>query len=153
MDTTKFPHSRTFGEGDEVSINISSRGKTSSSSKSPRKASKSSRVSLGGDTSGNDTTLEDVDVEELGDEDLRAFLTKCGVEVGPIVESTRGFYKKKLTALLSGAGAEAVVNGSSNGGVKEFSDTEPEEEEEIPPVIEKRTTRYQTIFTTNPYTL
>ena len=83
-----------------------------------------------------------VDIGSLDDDQLFEMLKKNGVEVGPIVASTRKFYEKKLSAALAG-----TTNGTN--GTKEFSDTEPEEdeeEEEQPAVVEvvakKRTPRF-----------
>ena len=83
-----------------------------------------------------------VDIGSLDDDQLFEMLKKNGVEVGPIVASTRKFYEKKLSAALTGK-----TNGTN--GTKEISDTEPEEEEEEeeeqPAVVEvvakKRTPR------------
>ena len=85
-----------------------------------------------------------IDIGSLDDDQLFEMLKKNGVEVGPIVASTRKFYEKKLSAALAGESATAS-NGTN--GTKEFSDTEPEdEEEEQPAVVEvvakKRTPRF-----------
>ena len=63
-----------------------------------------------------------VDIGSLDDDQLREMMVKNGLEVGPIVASTRKFYEKKLGLVLSGT--------PSNGHAKEYSDTEPEEDEE-----------------------
>ena len=83
-----------------------------------------------------------IDIPALDDDQLFEMLKKNGVEVGPIVASTRKFYEKKLSAALAG---ENATNGTN--GTKEFSDTEPEdEEEEQPAVVEvvakRRTPRF-----------
>ena len=83
-----------------------------------------------------------IDIPALDDDQLFEMLKKNGVEVGPIVASTRKFYEKKLSAALAG---ENATNGTN--GTKEFSDTEPEdEEEEQPAVVEvvakRRTSRF-----------
>ena len=85
-----------------------------------------------------------IDIGSLDDDQLFEMLKKNGVEVGPIVASTRKFYEKKLSAALAGESATAS-NGTN--GTKEFSDTEPEdEEEEQPAVVEvvakRRTPRF-----------
>ena len=84
-----------------------------------------------------------IDIPALDDDQLFEMLKKNGVEVGPIVASTRKFYEKKLSAALAG---ENATNGTN--GTKEFSDTEPEdEEEEQPAVVEvvakRRTPRFR----------
>merc|ERR1711894_255088 len=85
-----------------------------------------------------------IDIGSLDDDQLFEMLKKNGVEVGPIVASTRKFYEKKLSEALAGESATAS-NGTN--GTKEFSDTEPEdEEEEQPAVVEvvakRRTPRF-----------
>merc|ERR1712013_8596 len=71
-----------------------------------------------------------IDIPALDDDQLFEMLKKNGVEVGPIVASTRKFYEKKLSAALAG---ENATNGTN--GTKEFSDTEPEDEEEEQPAV------------------
>jgi hypothetical protein len=108
------------------------------------KPSTSSRKSQGSPRKTPSKALEDsvdiemnIDIGSLDDDQLFEMLKKNGVEVGPIVASTRKFYEKKLTAALAGETAPAS-NGTN--GTKEFSDTEPEdeeeEEEEQPAVVE-----------------
>ena len=85
-----------------------------------------------------------IDIGSLDDDQLFEMLKKNRVEVGPIVASTRKFYEKKLSEALAGESATAS-NGTN--GTKEFSDTEPEdEEEEQPAVVEvvakRRTPRF-----------
>jgi hypothetical protein len=98
------------------------------------KQSTSSRKSQGSPKKTPSKALEDsvdiemnIDIGSLDDDQLFEMLKKNGVEVGPIVASTRKFYEKKLTAALAGETAPAS-NGTN--GTKEFSDTEPEDEEE-----------------------
>jgi len=90
-----------FSSDDEVSISPTKR-----SSQKSRTSAKSPRVSKAGGAS-PDTTVEmtpsaaaaangDVDVESLDDDQLRDLLKENGVDVGPIVDSTRPLYKKKL---------------------------------------------------------
>lgn len=118
------------------------------SNASKGKQSTSSRKSQGSPRKTPSKVLEEsadiemnVDIGSLDDDQLFEMLKKNGVEVGPIVASTRKFYEKKLSAALAG------TNNGTNG-TKEFSDTEPEEdeeEEEQPAVVEvvakKRTPR------------
>lgn len=129
-----------FSSDDEVSISPMKKA-----SRSSRASAKSPRVSQANNSS-RDSTLEvtdngtpvtqdeeapaaveagaDVDVESLDDDQLFQHLKANGVDVGPIVDSTRILYKKKLAAILRGE--TGPMNGSLNGG--EFSDTEPEDE-------------------------
>jgi len=78
--------------------------------------------------------VEAINVNELNDEELRENLTKHGIEVGPIVDSTRPLYVKKLSAVLEGgdqvdaASEEEEVNGTDlDESVAEFSADEGEE--------------------------
>jgi len=115
--------------------------KPSTSSRSPRKSNTSANASA--------TVLEDPedsvqDVETLTDDQLFNQLKDAGIEVGPIVASTRKFYERKLAGVL--------VNTSSGSNGKEFSDTEGEQEDEeddqpsavVSPIPEKRVTRSST---------
>ena len=91
-----------------------------------------------------------IDIGSLDDDQLFEMLKKNGVEVGPIVASTRKFYEKKLSAALAG---ETATASNGTNGTKEFSDTEPEdEEEEQPAVVEvvakRRTPRFIPLFYT-----
>jgi len=119
-----------FSSDDEISISPTKR-----SSQKSRTSAKSPRVSKAGGAS-PDTTVEmtpsaatangDVDVESLDDDQLRELLKENGVDVGPIVDSTRPLYKKKLANILGGG--NGLLNGTSNGA--EYSDVDTEEEEE-----------------------
>jgi len=73
-----------------------------------------------------------IDIGSLDDDQLFEMLKKNGVEVGPIVASTRKFYEKKLSAALSG---ETPTASNGTNGTKEFSDTEPEEEDDEQPAV------------------
>merc|ERR1711936_931738 len=102
--------------------------------------------------------VEAINVNELNDEELRENLTKHGIEVGPIVDSTRPLYVKKLSAVLEGgdevdaANEEEEVNGTDlDKSVAEFSadeteevvadeGTEEEEEDDQPSVVVKEAT-------------
>lgn len=98
-------------------LSSSSRKSTGSSkTNSPKKLNKS-------DANETDEDIEiNVDIEGLEDDHLFEMLKKNGVSAGPIVKSTRKFYEKKL---------RLVLNGGTNGvNEKEFSDTEPEGDEE-----------------------
>ena len=122
-----------------------------SSNVSKGKQSTSSRKSQGSPKKTPSKVLEEsvdiemnVDIGSLDDDQLFEMLKKNGVEVGPIVASTRKFYEKKLSAALAG---ETATASNGTNGTKEFSDTEPEdEEEEQPAVVEvaakRRTPRF-----------
>jgi hypothetical protein len=89
----------------------------SPSRKSPR-PSASSKIELIPTTT---VVKEDtLDVKALDDDELFSKLLEHGLEVGPIVASTRPFYEKKLIAVLSGSG---LTNG-------DFSDTEELDDDE-----------------------
>ena len=94
-----------------------------------------------------------IDVGSLDDEQLFEMLKKNGVEVGPIVASTRKFYEKKLSAALAG---ETATASNGTNGTKEFSDTEPEEEEEEQPAVvevvaKRRTPRFNHLSSSHVY--
>jgi len=102
--------------------------------------------------------VEAINVNELNDEELRENLTKHGIEVGPIVDSTRPLYVKKLSAVLEGgdqvdaASEEEEVNGTDlDESVAEFSAdegevaateeaTEEDEDDDQPSVVVKEAT-------------
>uniref|UniRef100_A0A1A8S0V0 Thymopoietin a n=2 Tax=Nothobranchius rachovii TaxID=451742 RepID=A0A1A8S0V0_9TELE len=123
----------TFSSDEELPwVAISSRSR-SSGKKSTRKTEK--------------VQLEELNVSKLTDSDLRDELLKHGVDVGPIVASTRKLYEKKLQHLLAdGPGptpqlpAAVQVNGTTEPDVysdKEDDETpEPEPEPEPEPVTE-----------------
>ena len=126
-----------------------------SSNVSKGKQSTSSRKSQGSPKKTPSKVLEEsvdiemnIDIGSLDDDQLFEMLKKNGVEVGPIVASTRKFYEKKLSAALAG---ETATASNGTNGTKEFSDTEPEdEEEEQPAVVEvvakRRTPRFIPFF-------
>jgi len=110
-----------------------------SSNASKGKQSTSSRKSQGSPKKTPSKVLEEsvdiemnVDIGSLDDDQLFEMLKKNGVEVGPIVASTRKFYEKKLSAALAG---ETATASNGTNGTKEFSDTEPEDEEEEQPAV------------------
>ncbi|XP_008399464.1 thymopoietin a isoform X2 [Poecilia reticulata] len=91
---------------------------------------------------------EQVDVTSLTDESLRDELQKHGMKVGPIVDSTRELYQKKLQKFLDDGPAqpfptEIQVNHNGNSEPEIYSDTEdavavpePVIEPELVPVVE-----------------
>lgn len=118
-----------FSSDDEVSLNISPTKRVSTASRitkvsSTSKLSKSPKKSKEVVTEENSLTVDGIDVDALDDDELFSLLKENGIDVGPIVSSTRPFYKKKLALVLKG---ESMVN-TSNGD--EFSDTDPETEPE-----------------------
>ena len=52
--------------------------------------------------------VKDFEVSSLSDEELFQHLFQLGVEVGPIVASTRKFYRNKLQNILNGKNEESV---------------------------------------------
>jgi len=61
-------------------------------------------------TPGGKSPNIDVDVSSLSDEDLYQQLFQLGVEVGPIVASTRNLYRKKLEQALNGKTPQSPPN-------------------------------------------
>jgi len=122
-----------FSSDDEVSLNMSPKKrasaasrltKVSSTSKLSKSSSKSPKKSKKNMTEEDSLTVEGVDIDALDDDQLFKLLKENGIDVGPIVSSTRPFYKKKLALVLKG---ESMVN-TSNGD--DYSDTDPETEPE-----------------------
>jgi len=99
---------------------VTSTSKTSkSSSKSPKKSPN--------ENDADSLFVDGIDVESLDDDELFRLLKENGIDVGPIVSSTRLFYKKKLALVLKG---DSMVN--SSNGTDEYSDTDPESEDDQP---------------------
>jgi len=115
-----------FSSDDEVSLNMSptERAKVSSTSKVSKSSSKSPQNTKKIVSDEESLSVDCVDVEALDDDELFSLLKENGIDVGPIVASTRPFYKKKLKLVLKGEG----MDNTSNGG--EVSDTDPETEPE-----------------------
>jgi len=121
-----------FSSDDEVSLNMSPKKrastasrltKVSNTSKLSKSSSKSPKKSKN-ITEEDSLTVDGVDIDALEDDQLFKLLKENGIDVGPIVSSTRPFYKKKLALVLKG---ETMVN-TSNGD--DYSDTDPETEPE-----------------------
>jgi len=85
--------------------------KSASSRKSGKEVSSSSRNNVTLNESNALMTSDGHNVAELSDEDLYARLKEFGVDVGPIVDSTRHLYQKKLAILIRGD--DAVSSPSS----------------------------------------
>ena len=104
--------------------------KASVSSKSPKKK-----------TAADSLVVDGLDIEALNDDELFEKLKENGVDVGPIVSSTRPFYMKKLAMVLRGETMN-TTNGNSNGSAEFSDDTDPETEpEDDQPAVETRVTR------------
>jgi len=67
------------------------------------------------------TSTTELDISTLDDESLTQLLQDQGVDVGPIVASTRSFYKKKLSLMMTGNQFSSGMSGS---------DTEEEEDDQ-----------------------
>jgi len=66
-------------------------------------------------------------VERMDDEELRIELMKRGVEVGPVVDSTRNFYRRKLAGCL---GETDINDNKEKSFEKEHSDTFEENDDD-----------------------
>ena len=118
-----------FSSDDEVSINVKSKSK--SASKSSRKSAvRSIQVHVLGiitkpgssfqSRSGGRSvaSLEEVmeEVSNLSDDQLFQQLKSFNVDIGPIVESTRALYQKKLASLIQ-ASESGAQNGQENAAL------------------------------------
>ena len=121
-----------FSSDDEVYLNTSPSKRASTASKAS-KVSNVSRASKSGSKSPRKNVPEDsvavdeADIEALDDDELLEKLKENGISAGPIVASTRKFYQKKLAMALKGEAAN-----TSNGNGAEYSDTDPEDEDDQP---------------------
>ena len=118
-----------FSSDDEVSLKPSPSKRASTASKASRvsnvsKASKSSKSAKKA-VEEDSMIVDGVDVSALDDDELFEKLKEHGISAGPIVDSTRKLYQKKLVLVLKGE----TVNTTNGKGV-EYSDTEEEKEEE-----------------------
>ncbi|XP_071533542.1 uncharacterized protein [Panulirus ornatus] len=75
--------------------------------------------------------IDGLDISKLDDDELFSRLEGLGASVGPIVDTTRQVYQKKLFTLLGG---EIIESPSYNGdvGEEEYSDSEEEVVVEMP---------------------
>jgi len=122
------PAGEQTGEFSDDEVTISPRKKVSQSSaksKSSSKSPKKGKVGAPLVNEENSLIAGDIDVDTIDDDELRRLLQENNVDVGPIVNSTRTFYKKKLALILRGE--NGTLNGT-NGTNGDFSDTEPETE-------------------------
>jgi len=117
-----------FSSDDEVTLSpkkklsqssAKSNKSNSSATKSPKKGGKGKSAA----TEEDSLVVGDLNLDDVDDDKLFELLKENGISPGPIVDSTRPFYKKKLALVLRGE--NGVMNGTSNG---DFSDTEPEDE-------------------------
>jgi len=58
------------------------------------------------------TSTTELDISTLDDDSLTQLLQDQGVDVGPIVASTRSFYKKKLSLMMTGSQFSSGMSGS-----------------------------------------
>jgi len=121
-----------FSSDDEVYLNASPSKRASTASKASKvssvsKASKSGSKSPKKKVSEDSVAVDEVDIEALEDDELFEKLKENGISAGPIVASTRVFYQKKLALVLKGETAN-----TSNGNGAEYSDTDPEDEDDQP---------------------
>lgn len=115
-----------FSSDDEVTVSPRKKKSSQSSVKSTASSTKSSKGSKKVVTEESSVVVGEVDVDALDDQELFKLLKENGVDAGPVGDSTRSLYKKKLAQILSGT--NIVANGSN--GSNEFSDTEPEDEDQ-----------------------
>lgn len=148
-------HGEFSGDDDEEQQPIK---KTSRSSKKSDTTASKKMAKIDTLTEENSMTVGQIQVDDLDDDQLAAHLRRLGVDVGPVVDSTRAFYQKKLAIVLreemegGGGGQETNGHGESNGSTKEkqngeFSadDDQVLEEEEIQPsVVTKKSSRKNT---------
>jgi len=114
-------------DDEEVTISPRKKPKSTTVSKSSKRSissKKSSKSSVTNKIVNDilDMVVGDTTVAEMTDDELFVALRQNGVDAGPIVDSTRDIYKRKLVAVLTDDDDDPVV--TSNG--VEFSDTEPE---------------------------
>ncbi|KAF6714966.1 Lamina-associated polypeptide 2, isoforms beta/delta/epsilon/gamma [Oryzias melastigma] len=137
QNNKKSPPADTFSSDEELPTPV-----VSNKSRSGKKATKKT----------DKPRLEDVEVTELTDEDLKQQLAKYGVNPGPILATTRKVYEDKLQKLRDEVADEAEApdvttlpkaDSSQNGNTNsdQYSDKEDEEpappEPEQVPVVEK----------------
>uniref|UniRef100_A0A3P9L1I9 Thymopoietin b n=1 Tax=Oryzias latipes TaxID=8090 RepID=A0A3P9L1I9_ORYLA len=137
QNNKKSPPADTFSSDEELPTPV-----VSNKSRSGKKATKKT----------DKPRLEDVEVTELTDEDLKQQLAKYGVNPGPILATTRKVYEDKLQKLRDEVADEGEApdvttlpkgdssqNGNTNSDQysdKEDEETAPPEPEQVP-VVEK----------------
>ena len=134
-----------FSSDDEVVLNSSPTKRASNISKASKvsSTSKASKASTKSPKKKSQSDDDDIDIDALDDDELFEKLREFGVEVGPIVASTRPFYKKKLAMVMKGESMNQTngSNGTNGTNGAEFSDTDQETEPEEEVVVETRTRR------------
>lgn len=89
----------------------------------PVRESHGSRRSRSSGTKKSRSNLQQLDLSEISDEDLREELLKHGVHAGPIVDSTRKLYEGKLLKLLDNGAPQSQ---SLSEEAEVYSDREDE---------------------------
>jgi len=80
-----------------------------------------------------------LNVAELSDEELFAQLQSFGIPVGPIVDTTRSIYQKKLAAILQKGSMVEATPEQSNGADEKFSDSEEDDVSVTELVVDSQT--------------
>ncbi|XP_029616654.1 lamina-associated polypeptide 2, isoforms beta/gamma isoform X2 [Salmo trutta] len=136
VQNNKIPSTDAFSSDEELPVPV-----VSNKSRSGRKATRKT----------DKPRPEDLDVTELTSEGLKDELLKYGINVGPIVVSTRKLYERRLQKLLDQGPPETVAlpvvitqvdsNHNGNSDSDRYSDKEEEvttEPEPVPvPVVER----------------
>lgn len=100
----------------------------------PKKRKSVSRSSRRSDA----VVVDEADLSELTDDEIFEKLKGFGVDVGPIVASTRSLYVKKLAALINeGGAAKANGNGTTNGNGHHHLEEYSADEDALEPVVEE----------------
>ncbi|KAK6472071.1 lamina-associated polypeptide 2 [Huso huso] len=87
----------------------------------------SQEAALEGEENEDESNTEMMDISQLTDKELKAQLIKYGVKPGPIVDSTRPVYEKKLLKLIGSGSAVPTVKQNGAGDVGRYSDSEEDE--------------------------
>ncbi|XP_057378880.1 lamina-associated polypeptide 2-like [Daphnia carinata] len=87
------------------------------------------------EVSNNSLLFNGLDITTISDDDLFSQLQSFGIPVGPIVDTTRSVYQRKLAALLQNGTQPPVVevehtNGNGASHEEKYSDSEDEPQEQ-----------------------
>ncbi|KZS16962.1 lamina-associated polypeptide 2 [Daphnia magna] len=87
------------------------------------------------EVSNNSLVFNGLDITTISDDDLFSQLQSFGIPVGPIVDTTRSVYQRKLAALLQNGTQPPVVevehtNGNGASHDEKYSDSEDEPQEQ-----------------------